>query len=60
MRAKKVKHTAADLRAMDKRGESRSDWKAAAKMPLPLGYDPDDAMEEVDEVVTELPKPKFN
>jgi hypothetical protein len=60
MRSKIVKHAAADLRAMEKRGELKSDWKAAAKKPLPPGRDPDDAMEEVDEVATELPKPKFN
>jgi hypothetical protein len=58
MRAKKVKHTAAELRAMDKRGESKSDWKAAAKKPLPSGRDPDDAMEEIDWATAELPMPR--
>ena len=53
-----VKHTAAELRAMQKRGEIKTDWKAAAKKPLPSGRDPDDAMEEIDWVTTELPKPR--
>jgi len=51
-----VKHTAAELGAMEKRGESRTDWKAAAKKPLPSGRDADDAMEEIDWLTTELPK----
>lgn len=50
-------HTAAELRAMEKRGESKTDWAAAAKKPLPSGDDPDDAMEEIDRLTTELPKP---
>ena len=41
---------------MEKRGESKSDWKAAAKEPLPSGRDPDDALEEIEELTTELPK----
>jgi uncharacterized protein (DUF4415 family) len=53
-----VKHTVAELRAMEKRGESKTDWKAAAKKPLPSGRDPDDAMDEIDWVLTELPKPR--
>jgi uncharacterized protein (DUF4415 family) len=53
-----VKHTAAELRTMEKRGESKTDWKAAAKKPVPSGRDPDDAMEEIDWLTTELPKPK--
>jgi uncharacterized protein (DUF4415 family) len=53
-----VRYTAAELRAMEKRGESKTDWKAAAKKPLPDGSDPDDAMEEIDWVTTELPKPR--
>ena len=52
-----MKHTVAELRAMEKRGESKTDWKAAAKKPLASGRDPDDAMEEIDWVTTELPKP---
>jgi len=52
-----VKRTAAELRAMEKRGEIKTDWKAAAKRPLPSGRDADDAMEEIDWVTTELPKP---
>lgn len=53
-----VRHTAAELRAMEKRGEIKSDWKAAAKKPLPSSRDPDDAMEEIDWLTTELPKPQ--
>ena len=53
-----VKHTVAELRAMEKRGETKTDWKAAAKKPLPSGHDPDDAMEEIDWLTTELPKPQ--
>jgi len=54
-----VRHTAAELRAMEKRGESKTDWKAAAKKPLPDGSDPDDAMnDDIDWVTTELPKPR--
>lgn len=53
-----VKRTAADLRAMQKRGEIKTDWKAAAKKQRPDGSDPDDAMEEIDWVTTELPKPR--
>jgi hypothetical protein len=51
-----VKHTAAELRRMEKRGEVKTDWDAAAKKSLPSGGDPDDAMEEVDELTTEMPK----
>src|ERR1700689_146054 len=53
-----VKHTGAELRVMEKRGETKTDWKAAAKKPLPSGHDPDDAMEEIDWLTTELPKPQ--
>ena len=53
-----AKHTAAELRAMEKRGEVKTDWKAAAKTPLPSGRDADDAMEEIDWLTTELPKPQ--
>jgi hypothetical protein len=51
-----AKHTVAELRAMEKRGEIKTDWKAAAKMPLPSGRDSDDAMEESDWFTTEVPK----
>lgn len=53
-----VSYTAAELRAMERRGESKTDWKAAAKKPLPSGDDPDDAMEEIDWGTTELPLPR--
>jgi uncharacterized protein (DUF4415 family) len=52
-----VRRTAAELRAMERRGEVRTDWKAAAKKPLPSGRNPDDAMDEIDWLTTELPKP---
>jgi hypothetical protein len=42
-----VRCTAAEMRAMEKRGEIKSDWKAAAQKPLPSGRDPDDAMKEI-------------
>ncbi len=51
-----MKYTVAELRALEKRGEIQTDWKAAAKKPLPSGRDPDDAMEEIDWLTTELPK----
>ncbi len=53
-----VRYTDAELRAMQKRSESKSDWKAAAKKPLPSGRDPDDAMEEIDWATAELPMPR--
>jgi uncharacterized protein (DUF4415 family) len=53
-----AKRTLAELRAMDRRGEIKSDWKAAAKKPLPSGRDADDAMEEIDWLTTELPRPQ--
>jgi hypothetical protein len=40
---------------MAKRGEIKSDWKAAAKKPLPSGRDPDDAMEKIEWSTTRLP-----
>jgi hypothetical protein len=53
-----VRQTAAELRAMAKHGESKTDWKAAGKKPLPSGADPDDAMEEIDWATAELPLPR--
>jgi uncharacterized protein (DUF4415 family) len=53
-----VSYTAAELREMERRGESKSDWKAAAKKPLPSGDDPDDAMEEIDWATADLPLPR--
>jgi uncharacterized protein (DUF4415 family) len=53
-----AKRTAAELRAMQRRGGIKTDWKAAAKKPLPSGRDADDAMEEIDWLTTELPKPR--
>jgi uncharacterized protein (DUF4415 family) len=53
-----VRRTAAELRAMQRRGALKGNWKAAARKPLPSGRDPDDAMEEIDWLTTELPKPR--
>lgn len=53
-----VSYTAAELRAMEQRGKSKTDWKAAAKKPLPSGDDPDDAMEDIDWATAELPMPR--
>ena len=53
-----VKRTAAELRAMKTRGEVKTDWKAAARKPLLSGRDADDAMDEIDWMTTELPKPQ--
>ncbi len=53
-----VSYTDAELRAMQKRGQSKSDWKAAARKPLPSERDPDDAMEEIDWATIELPRPR--
>ena len=53
-----VRYTDAELRAMERRGLSKTDLKAAAKKPLPSGDDPDDAMEEIDWGTTELPLPR--
>jgi uncharacterized protein (DUF4415 family) len=53
-----VSYTATELRAKQKRGGSKSDWKEAAKKPLPDGSDPDDAMEEIDWATAELPMPR--
>jgi hypothetical protein len=41
-----------------KRGAVKTDWKAAAKKPLPSGRDADDAMAEIDWLTTELPAPQ--
>ncbi|HUI19478.1 MAG TPA: hypothetical protein VLZ74_00305 [Methylocella sp.] len=43
---------------MEKRSEIKSDWRAAGKKPLPSGRDPDDAMEEIEWLTTELPNPR--
>ena len=53
-----VSYTADELKAMEARGETRSDWARAAAQPLPDGSDPDDAMEEIDWTTTELPMPR--
>lgn len=43
-----VRYTAEELAAMEARGESKTDWRRAARMPVPDGSDPDDAIESVD------------
>jgi uncharacterized protein (DUF4415 family) len=53
-----VSYTDTELKAMQARGETHSDWARAATVPLPDGSDPDDAMEEIDWAVTELPLPR--
>ncbi len=53
-----VRHTDAELREMKRRGEVMTDWRAAAKKPLPSGEDPDDAMEEIDWATTKMPLPR--
>ena len=55
-----VRYTTEELEALRARGDAGSDWKRAAKEPIPDGSDPDDALEEVrmDWVTTELPIPK--
>jgi uncharacterized protein (DUF4415 family) len=48
------------LKARQKAGKTKSDWKKAAAHALPDGSDPDDAMEPVDMnwATTELPLPR--
>lgn len=53
-----AQHSAAELEAMKAAGRTQTNWKAAAKQPVPDGSDPDDAMEPVDWATTELPMPK--
>ena len=53
-----VRHSAAELHAIQAAGRIQTDWVAAAQKPLPDGSDPDDAMEHVDWATTELPMPK--
>jgi uncharacterized protein (DUF4415 family) len=53
-----VRRTAAELRAMQRRGAVKTDWAKAAKKPLPRRGSRDDAMEEIDWAQTELPQPR--
>jgi uncharacterized protein (DUF4415 family) len=53
-----VRRTAAELRAMQRRGAVKTDWAKAAKKPLPRRGSRDDAMEEIDWAQTELPEPR--
>jgi uncharacterized protein (DUF4415 family) len=52
-----VRYTTDELRKMEKAGKVRSDWKRAAKMPVPDGSNLDDAIEPVrmDWATTTLP-----
>ena len=54
--------TIEELSAKRARGETQSDWKRAAALPVPDGSDPDDAMEPIDWATTELPleRPKVH
>jgi uncharacterized protein (DUF4415 family) len=54
------RYTAEELESLRRGGKAGSDWRRAAKEPLPDGSDPDDALEPVnlDWVSTELPMPK--
>lgn len=63
MKAKKeriARYTAEELKAMKARGDAGSDWRRAAKSPMPDGSDADDAVEPVrmDWVGTDLPMPR--
>lgn len=53
-----VRYSEAEMRSMEARGEDQTDWARAATISLPDGSDPDDAMEEIDWAVTELPLPR--
>jgi uncharacterized protein (DUF4415 family) len=53
-----VRYTAAELDAMKAAGKTLTDWKAAAGKPVPDGSDPDDAIERIEWVTTQLPMPK--
>jgi uncharacterized protein (DUF4415 family) len=53
-----VRYSASELKAMRARGQTNSDWKAAAEQPVPSADDPDDALTEVDWATTELPVPR--
>jgi len=57
-----VSFTGEELNAKRARGETQSDWKIAAALPVPDGSDPDDAMEPIDWATTELPlrRPKVH
>jgi uncharacterized protein (DUF4415 family) len=60
-----VRHTAEDLAAMIRGGETRSDWKKAAavsdeRLDASIAADPDEAgmVIEWDKATVEMPKPK--
>jgi len=58
-----VSYSVTELRAMEAAGKSGSDWERAAKMPVPDGSDPDDAIPDDNEDdtgfwTTELPLPR--
>lgn len=43
-------YTDAELRAMRAAGKSRTNWRKAARMPIPDGSDPDDAIPDDNDV----------
>jgi uncharacterized protein (DUF4415 family) len=55
-----VRYTDKQLDAMRARGKAGSDWRRAAKVPIPDGSDPDDAIGPVDVkwATAELPLPR--
>jgi len=60
-----VRHTAEELAAMTKRGETHSDWKKAAAMSdeqfeTSIAADPDEAgmVTDWDKATVEMPQPK--
>ena len=59
-KARIARYTGDELSAMKARGEAGSDWKRAARQPVPDGSDPDDGIAPVDMdwVTTELPLPR--
>jgi len=55
-----VRYTDRQLKTMRAAGKAGSNWRRAAKAPVPDDSDPDDAMEPVDMkwATTELPMPR--
>jgi uncharacterized protein (DUF4415 family) len=53
-----VRYSAAELEAMKAAGKTQTDWKAAAMKPVPNGTNPDDVIDRIEWVTTELPMPK--
>ena len=55
-----VRYTDRQLKAMRAAGKTGSQWRKAARMPVPDGADPDDAIGPIDGkwALTELPLPR--